>query len=89
MEYAPDELGGEIIEQGAERRLEAWRMVKALRRKSGLEAAELVWDFAETLEGALQTAKKSKHERSEKQAKFAARWLANDLARAARQNSAI
>lgn len=69
-EYAEDDLEEELDQHAAERGQEAWALAKDLRTRHGLPPFDPVWDFTETLNTALNQAKKAIAERAERNAKL-------------------
>jgi hypothetical protein len=65
-----DEVGEGVTEQAAQRGLEAWKLATALRRRHGLEKAEVSWDYSKHLEETLSAAKKARSERQESSGLF-------------------
>jgi hypothetical protein len=64
-EHAEDELGEELDEQAGGRGLEAWKIAVDLREKYKLEPVELIWDFRDMMQGALEGAKRIKKKNRE------------------------
>jgi hypothetical protein len=77
FESLPD-LGDELDEHAGARGQEAWALAKDLRSCYGLPAFKPVWDFTDTLENALQQAKKAKEKRASSQAEMWQKLAADD-----------
>lgn len=56
INFTEHELGETLDMHAAGRGLEAWRIATDLRRENKLDAVDLIWDFVETMENALQAA---------------------------------
>jgi len=65
IEFQAERLGDTLARQISERGLEAWNIAVDLRRENGLQAAELVWDYADSLQVTLDQA--VRREREEQQ----------------------
>jgi len=78
IEYTMQDLADTLDEQAAARGLEAWGLAEELRRRHGIEPADVVWSYAENLQSALNGAKKAQAERDERSAKFMAELVADD-----------
>jgi hypothetical protein len=48
--------------------LEAWEIAVALRRRHGVDAVELIWNFIDSMQVALRSAERSKKEAAESRA---------------------
>ena len=59
IEFDVDDLEDTLNENIAARGLEAWQLAVALRRKHGIEDADVVWNFADRLEKTLRKTEKS------------------------------
>jgi hypothetical protein len=67
-EFSEDELGDTLDAEAAGRGLEAWEIAVALRRRHGVDAVELIWDFIDSMQVALRSAERSKKEAAESRA---------------------
>lgn len=68
IEYSESELGETLDEHAALRGQEAWVLAKDLRRRYGLPPFEPVWDFTDTLDRALTSAREVQSERMKSRA---------------------
>lgn len=74
IEYAEHELEEELDGQFGARGMEAFQIAADLRRRYDLDAANLIYDFTDTLIGAVASAKRTKEESRKRNAEMMAQW---------------
>ncbi|KAA2236962.1 hypothetical protein [Salinarimonas soli] len=76
LEYDEDDADDLVAEHACERGLEAYRLAVDLRKASGLDRAELVWNFPDLLEQKLVETRAVVAQRERERAETSARWAA-------------